>query len=89
MEKAPHTYRHTGSVVLNTITIMLGDWGYAPKEKILKNRSLHEVEFLGTSEAQLYVAIMYMVLIVILIESPYPVLQLSQTTASYSHIIAI
>ena len=70
-------------------TITLGSWGYAPKEKILKNGSLHEVEFLGTSETQLYVAFMYMVLIVIFIESPYPVLRLSQTRANYSHIIAI
>ena len=31
--------------------------GYAPKEKVLKNGSLHEVEFLGTSKTQLYIAI--------------------------------
>ena len=46
--------------------------GACPVKKFLKNtyHVPHEIEFPGISGTQLYVAIMYMVLIVILIESP-------------------
>ena len=39
--------------------------GACPQEKILKTDALHEIEFSGISETQLYVAIIYTALIAI------------------------